>query len=302
METNWGKVIERYLQGELSAEGIEAFEFELSMNADLRSELDLHKMIHESVFRSADRLAIQSIGAKYHFRLKLKKWLAFTSIVTTVAVTAALIAMNSGTEKPASPAEKTKPLTETPAADQPELTEGTDLLADNTASANPSDRLALRTPYASSERAAQTTAGETFGDNNLNETVATSGTLPVNASTPAIKEKPAAKLPEPKVENTKKVVDTKQRLILSKGLMNPMNVTTQELDSGVPSGPHWTLGNFMIYATEEGLTFHNYITDDVIVVGRAPKDQLKPPVQAPKGIRTEPKVKKDKGKIYLQNY
>jgi hypothetical protein len=58
----------------------------------------------------------------------------------------------------------------------------------------------------------------------------------------------------------------------------------------------------MIYASENGIIFHNFLTDDVIVVGRTPKDQLRPPSKIPREGVEEEELQKDKGTIYLQNY
>jgi len=294
METDWSKVIERYLGGELSAEGIEAFEFELSLNPDLRSELDLHKMIRESVFRSAERLAIQSIGTKYHFRLKLKKWLMFTSVVVTVSITIALVGLNNGASE--SKPQDARFVTETQSNNEPQAIETIDSTGSSMVESTP---------------VKDYTSPRIFRRNNdrIVENTVPVISVPVPAKSDDIisdnsqNKESAVKSPELK-DDRKNASRKKQRLIFKTGLQNPTDVKEGIADSQIPSGAHWTLGNFMIYASEEGITFHNFLTDDLIIVGRTPKDQLKPPTNVPKdkeGVEeTDPE--KDKGKIYLQNY
>lgn len=91
MEADWNKLIERYLQNELSEEGKEAFEYELSTNSELKMEVDLHLMIMGSVIRNAERMEITSIGKKYHFRKKLTNAAIISGVVLTAAITTYLV-------------------------------------------------------------------------------------------------------------------------------------------------------------------------------------------------------------------
>lgn len=294
METDWSKVIERYLGGELSAEGIEAFEFELSLNPDLRSELDLHKMIHESVFRSAERLAIQSIGTKYHFRLKLKKWLMFTSVVVTIATTIALVALNDGGTK--SPTRDDHHFISETGSDN-QLAAADPI--NDVSSVEPAVTDPAPVPVKQPVRPGRGAAGQVKP--RLIETEIPGKATEIHEQTSQDKSN-EVRLPEPKPEPVKTKTHKKQRLILSKGLINSMDVKEGSADTPIPSGAHWTLGNFMIYASENGIIFHNFLTDDVIVVGRTPKDQLRPPSKIPREGVEEEELQKDKGTIYLQNY
>ena len=101
METDWNKLIERYLQNELSEEGKEAFEYELNTNPDLKMEYDLHLMIMGSAVRSAERMEIASIGKKFHFRKKLMNAAIISGVVLTAAFSAYwILTHQKTTEKP----------------------------------------------------------------------------------------------------------------------------------------------------------------------------------------------------------
>ena len=100
METDWNKLIERYLQNELSEEGREAFEYELSTNPELKMEVDLHLMIMGSAVRSAERLEIIGIGKRFHFRRKLTNAAIISGIVVVAAAATYFAFQNKKTAVP----------------------------------------------------------------------------------------------------------------------------------------------------------------------------------------------------------
>jgi hypothetical protein len=96
MENNWNQLIERYLNGELSAEGKEAFELELGKNQALQQEMELHQLTQNLIKRTAIRNMVVKRG-KFH---RLKKKITTTSIVVLVvaaAITAAILLTKSST-------------------------------------------------------------------------------------------------------------------------------------------------------------------------------------------------------------
>lgn len=68
METNWNQLIERYLNNELSAEGLVAFEAELQKNKDLQNEFELHQLTRELIQRSSLRTMVNQSGKWFHFK------------------------------------------------------------------------------------------------------------------------------------------------------------------------------------------------------------------------------------------
>ncbi len=96
MENNWNQLIERYLNGELSAEGKEAFELELGKNQALQQEMELHQLTQNLIKRAAIRNMVVKRGKFHH----LKKKIITTSIVVLVvaaAITAAILLTKSST-------------------------------------------------------------------------------------------------------------------------------------------------------------------------------------------------------------
>ncbi len=97
METNWNKLIERYLNNELSAEGKEAFETELAQNQDLQTEFELHTLTREVIQRNAFRDLVKQSGKWYSLKKKLV--LLATLIVATVILLVAIkFSLNSSDE------------------------------------------------------------------------------------------------------------------------------------------------------------------------------------------------------------
>src|SRR6218665_1547636 len=292
MEANWSKLIERYLQGELSADGLEAFEFELALNPDLRAELDLHKMIHESLFRSAERLAIQNIGSTYHFRAKLKKWLTFTSIVAATAVTIALVVMNG---KDSNEENAQKATTEFFATEQ--MTDSMAVVSSNNEQTTIQDL--DNGEITSTESPRNVNRVRSFNpmnrnlplDNSEHSNLNTEVDVPVNESSNEIpKEKPKENPRELEKKAPQIVEDRKMRFLMAKGVLNPTAITVEELENRIPVGDHWTLGNFKIYSSPEGIIFYNYLTDDVIVLGKTPEDQIKELTERNKPDKVTPDV------------
>jgi len=315
METNWSKIIERYLQGELSADGLEAFEFELGLNPDLRAELDIHKLIHESLYRSAERLAIQNIGKKYHFKAKLKKWLSFTSVVTATAVTIALVAMNSRGDKADNTSDIDSATTEIindASVDDTTAVAATHDIGRDKPQSEFAETAITDVPRRTSERfitlndldktvdIQNPTVGKVVGGVSPNSSSSNGD----QAASSLPKEKPKEKPKEPEKELPKVLEDKKLRFLMSKGVLNPADIKTEEVQKNFPTGDHLTLGNFKVYSSSEGIILHNFITDDVIVLGKTPADQIKNLTEKnkykakPATEDSEPKS----GNIYLQNY
>ena len=85
METNWNQLIELYLQNELSEEGKSAFEQELSINPELREELETHQLIQSAAKRASQRNMIKNTGKLYLRNLRIKQ---FTVGVVVSAIAA----------------------------------------------------------------------------------------------------------------------------------------------------------------------------------------------------------------------
>ena len=81
METNWNQLIERYLNNELSVEGLAAFESELTKNTELQKEFELHKLTQELIRRNSLRTLVQESGKWFH----LKKVLVNSGLVLVIA-------------------------------------------------------------------------------------------------------------------------------------------------------------------------------------------------------------------------
>lgn len=101
METNWNQLIERYLNNELSAEGLTAFETELQKNTELQKEFELHKLTRELIQRNSIRRFVKESGKWFHMKKLLLKS-ALTLIIAGVIAVAIYVAVNwnSITNKP----------------------------------------------------------------------------------------------------------------------------------------------------------------------------------------------------------
>ncbi|WP_343634823.1 hypothetical protein [Fluviicola sp.] len=105
METNWNKLIERYLNNELSAEGKAAFETELNQNPELQKEFELHQLTRELIGRHSLRTLVKESGKWFH----LKKILINSGLAIVIAgalATAVYVAMTwkkGGAEKNSEP-------------------------------------------------------------------------------------------------------------------------------------------------------------------------------------------------------
>ncbi len=89
------RIIERYLNGELSETDKIAFEQKLSESDALRAALELQKTIHEGAKRSFQRQTVKQTGKRYHFRKKLIKAIIATSIAGAVAAAGWLVWKNT---------------------------------------------------------------------------------------------------------------------------------------------------------------------------------------------------------------
>lgn len=84
METNWNQLIDRYVSGELSADGKAAFEQMCATNHELEASLQAHLLIVDGLKRSAQRNLVREIGKTYHRTVRLK-WIAGIAIVLLIA-------------------------------------------------------------------------------------------------------------------------------------------------------------------------------------------------------------------------
>lgn len=88
METDWNKLIELYLSGDLSVEGKEAFENELLYNSDLQLELETHQDIQAAAKRAHQRDLVLKSSANYYFYKKLNYLLiAVVVLISALSLT-----------------------------------------------------------------------------------------------------------------------------------------------------------------------------------------------------------------------
>lgn len=250
MEQDWNKLIERYLQDELSHEGKEAFEFELAINPDLQTELDLHKLIHESVFRSVDRLAIQNIASKYHFQNKLKKWLLFTSIVAGLIVVIAALTLTSSTDPKAN---KNRSI----ASDKEDVSKVELTNLDLPVKSS----VVYTNPQQFKEKAVKLKAR----------------TIPPIEEAPKTIQNLEHKKKTTEVSDAAHEEDEKQtnkRYVLPKGV-NGLKELRVESALPISTGSFLSLGAYQVYPTPEGITFQNMSTGNSVFIRKAPKKNRK---------------------------
>lgn len=93
MGTDWNKLIEQYLTGELNAEQVAQFEKELANNPGLLAELELHRQTQEVLRRSALRQLVKT-GGKSYFRKKVLKYGVITLMVLGAISAGIYLVMN----------------------------------------------------------------------------------------------------------------------------------------------------------------------------------------------------------------
>ena len=86
METDWNKLIELYLSGELSTEGKEAFEKELFYNSDLQDELFTHRSIQQAAQRAHQRDLVLKASSNYYFQKKVN-YIILSTLILLTAIT-----------------------------------------------------------------------------------------------------------------------------------------------------------------------------------------------------------------------
>lgn len=88
METDWNKLIELYLSGDLSVEGKEAFEKELFYNTELQDELFTHRSIQQAAQRAHQRGLVVKAGTNYYFYKKLNYFIiAAVILISALSLT-----------------------------------------------------------------------------------------------------------------------------------------------------------------------------------------------------------------------
>lgn len=104
METNWTKMIEQYLSGELDATQRADFEKELVESAELRQELELHKLTHQIIERATLRDLVKQ-GGKTYVRLRQLKISALVLAVLLVVGAGIFYAVKSKSTTESAPIE-----------------------------------------------------------------------------------------------------------------------------------------------------------------------------------------------------
>lgn len=99
METDWNKLIELYLSGDLSAEGKEAFEKELLYNTDLQDELFTHRSIQQAAQRAYQRDLVMKASSNYYFYKKLNYFILATVILISALSLTYFLRSNSDAKK-----------------------------------------------------------------------------------------------------------------------------------------------------------------------------------------------------------
>lgn len=87
MNTDFTKLIDRYLANELTPTEKQDFEQELSNNKKLQEEVAFQKEIIEGIQRSATRSQIQKIGKRYHFQ----KGITTAGIIVAIILSVSLL-------------------------------------------------------------------------------------------------------------------------------------------------------------------------------------------------------------------
>jgi hypothetical protein len=99
METDWNKLIELYLSGDLSVEGKEAFEKELLYNTDLQDELFTHRSIQQAAQRAHQRDLVMKAGSNYYFYKKLNYFIIAAVVLISALSLTYLLRTNSDAKK-----------------------------------------------------------------------------------------------------------------------------------------------------------------------------------------------------------
>ncbi len=87
MNPNITKIIDQYLNNELSPEDKLAFEERLKSNRNLQEEVEMQRSIQQAAKRAYTRTAIKKTGRNYHAG-KILKWAGFSLSIIIVALTA----------------------------------------------------------------------------------------------------------------------------------------------------------------------------------------------------------------------
>lgn len=104
METNWTKMIEQYLTGELNTAQRAEFEQELAQSEALRNELELHKITHQIIERATLRELVKQ-GGKTYLRLRQLKISALILAVLLVVGAGIFYAVKSKSNAKPAPIE-----------------------------------------------------------------------------------------------------------------------------------------------------------------------------------------------------
>lgn len=101
MDTTRTRIIELYLNGELSEADKIAFEERLKTDSALAAEVKQHQHIHEAAVRASQHAHIKKLGKQYHFA-KLMKWgiIGLSAVAIAVLTTVMIASYGTNTETP----------------------------------------------------------------------------------------------------------------------------------------------------------------------------------------------------------
>ncbi len=87
MSLDWTKMIELYLQGELSPEDSGKLLAEVERNPKLKENLDLQKKVHEIAKRSGERQLVKKASKSYHLKKTISSALITVLVIGVILVT-----------------------------------------------------------------------------------------------------------------------------------------------------------------------------------------------------------------------
>lgn len=99
MEKGWTKLIDRYLNNELSEEGKRAFEQELATNADLKAELEMQQLTQTIITRTATREIVNSVRKSYYVKKYITCGVITLLLCSAAAITAIYLTKSSTTSE-----------------------------------------------------------------------------------------------------------------------------------------------------------------------------------------------------------
>lgn len=99
MKTDWNKIIEKYLNNELSPKERANFEATLKTNKEVQKEFEIHQLTKNVIQRNTLRSQVQQTGKHFHFKRKLIHGGIALFVVGVIAATAYFIITNASSTK-----------------------------------------------------------------------------------------------------------------------------------------------------------------------------------------------------------